>query len=714
MPEQGSLNQRIEKGLAARQARDARRRAFRVIKQRVEAMHPAVPGLQAELRAMKLAALQDPAVVERAVRNLRANGCQVFYARTAAEAREYILKVCSRPGVLIKSKSNAVKELGLREPLAARGVEWTETDLGDWINQLAGSEGSHVLAPALHFTREEVAELFSAACGEPLPPDPAALVAAARSRLRRLLETAAYGLTGANAIAADTGTIVLMENEGNIRAVTSLPPIHIVVAGIHKVVPTLEDAVRVVHGASVYGVGQDFGTYCTTLTGPAPADGFGPREVHVVLVDNGRRAAIEAGYAEPFACINCGSCLNYCPVYGEIGDGYGHKLLGGIGALQESLILGLLDGRAAAAPAAEVLGMCLGCTRCIEYCPVQIDTPQITFRLRAETGQVPPGTRRVLNTVKSPVKLKVMARLLRLYQKSGLRALVRRLGLIPARLRTAEALQPEVVPLGPWPAVQPAIGPERGRVAMFLGCVMAHAMGDIHHATARVLRRAGFTVVTPAHRGCCGALHEHAGALADARELAKATIAGFEAPGDLPVVVNSAGCGAMMKNYAHLLAGEPGGWAERAAALSARVRDFTEFVAGAGLPVPAAPGPAGPKLRVTYQDPCHLACAQGIKAAPRELLRSLPGIEFVEMPATEACCGSAGIYALGGEGQEAVSLRLLETKLNDARQTGAPVVVTANPGCLMHLRYGFRAVGEATEVVHIATLLDRVLGGEGG
>ncbi len=711
MAEAGYLTNRVRRGLADLHARGARRYGFGTLKKRVEQLHPTVPGLQAELRAMKLAALQNAGLVEQAMQNLRQAGCRVFYARTAAEARDYILGVCDRPGILIKSKSNAVKELGIRAPLEERGVRWIETDLGDWINLLAGVEGSHVLAPAANFTRDDVRKLFSEYEGRPLDSDPPALVAAARRQLRVLLETAAYGMSGANAIAADTGTIVLMENEGNIRAVTSLPPVHIVVAGIHKVVPTLRDAIKVVHGASVYGAGQDFGTYCTTLTGPAPAGGFGPQEVHVVLVDNGRRTAIDRGYAEPFACINCGSCLNYCPVYAETGDGYGHKLLGGIGALQESLIMGLLQGDGQPTVSAEMLGLCLGCTRCVEYCPMQINTPQITFRLRAETGRLPELTRRVLDTVRSPARLKTTARLLRLYQKSGLQAFARHLNLIPRSLRTAEALQPDVVPLGPWPAVQPALRPEKGRVAMFLGCVMAEAMGDIHQATARVLRRAGFTVVTPEFRGCCGALHEHAGALADARELAKATIAGFEAVGDLPIVVNSAGCGAMMKHYGHFLKDESGGWPERAAALSRRVRDFTEFLAEAGLPAAA---PAGPGRRVTYQDPCHLAHAQGITAAPRQLLQALPGVEYVEMPVTEACCGSAGIYAMGGEAQEAISLRLLETKLEDARKTGAPVVVTANPGCLMHLRYGFRAAGDnRTEVIHIATLLDRLTGGEG-
>lgn len=707
------LSIRIQAGLANEHTKAGRRRGFRNIKAGVPGAAAQVPHLQGEVRAMKLAALHDRALVDTAIERLRANGCQVYLAATAAEARDYILRVCAQPGVLIKSKSNAVKELAVREPLESRGITWIDTDMGDWINQLAGVEGAHLLAPAIQHTREDVARIFGEWLGETLPSDPTELVAAARKGLRLYLEGARYGMTGANAIAAAEGVVVLMENEGNIRAVTAMSPVHIVVAGINKVVPTLTDAIKVVQAQSVYGVAQDFGTYCTTLTGPAPAGGFGPAEVHVVLVDNGRSAAIERGYAEAFTCLNCGSCLNFCPVYGVAGDGYSHKMMGGIGALQESLITGLVDpatGRLTGG--AQLLDLCLGCTKCIEYCPTGIDTPHLTQMLKAETyahRPMPTVVQQVLNAVREPARLRRMSGLLRFYQQSGLRKVLR--PLMPRKLRELEAMAPEVRPLGEWPAVQPALGPERGKVAFFLGCIMAATMGDIHHATARVLRRAGFTVVTPEFRGCCGALHEHAGEFTAAKEMAKAVIAGFETCPDLPVVINSAGCGALLKKYGELLAGDPA-WAERASRFARRVVDFSEFLAQVGLgPAASAPAAGRRTVRVTYQDACHLACAQGITAQPRELLRAVPGVELAEMVATEACCGSAGIYGLGGEAQAGVSMALLAEKLEDAAATEAEVVVTANPGCLMHLRYGAARDGKGFEVLHLAEFLDRMLGG---
>jgi L-lactate dehydrogenase complex protein LldF len=238
-----SLAERVSAGLADTHSRHARRHAFGLLRQTVPILASTIPHLQEELRSMKLAALADTTLVGRAVKQLRANGCHVFEAATAAEARDYILQVCNQPGIMIKSKSNAVKEIAVKESLEAQSITWIDSDLGDWMNQLAGTEGSHVLAPAIQFTKEDFADQLGAWLGETLPPDAPTLVHAASRGLRPYLEGARYGMTGANAIAADEGAIILMENEGNIRAVIALPEIHIVVGGIHKVVPTLRDGI---------------------------------------------------------------------------------------------------------------------------------------------------------------------------------------------------------------------------------------------------------------------------------------------------------------------------------------------------------------------------------------------------------------------------------------------------------------------------------------
>jgi glycolate oxidase iron-sulfur subunit len=244
----------------------------------------------------------------------------------------------------------------------------------------------------------------------------------------------------------------------------------------------------------------------------------------------------------------------------------------------------------------------------------------------------------------------------------------------------------------------PAQGRRRGTVALLAGCVMSTAYADVHRATARVLARNGYDVVVPDGQGCCGALSVHSGDLDGGRALARRNIDAFDNPQLDAVLVNAAGCGAAMKEYDFLLRNDAA-YAERARRFVSRVRDVTEFLADVGLT--AEPGPLD--LTVTYQEPCHLVHAQRIARQPRALLAAIPGLTLIEMPESALCCGSAGVYNLL---QPEMSSTLLDRKLRNARTTGAPVIVSANPGCMLQLESGLRQRGETTRVVHIMTLLD--------
>ena len=232
---------------------------------------------------------------------------------------------------------------------------------------------------------------------------------------------------------------------------------------------------------------------------------------------------------------------------------------------------------------------------------------------------------------------------------------------------------------------------------------MSTALADIDRATIRVLQRAGCAVVNTAGQGCCGALNAHAGDLPTAQELARRNIAAFEQT-EGPIVVNSAGCGAMLKDYAHHLRDDPQ-WAERAEAFSARVRDVTELLATriGAVGEPSLPLRRPLQASVTYQDPCHLAHAQRITQQPRKLLRAIPGLELREMAESALCCGSAGIYNVTNPGE---SRQLQQRKLDHALATGAAVIATANPGCLLQLRSGLAERGSAVQVKHVVELLD--------
>lgn len=234
-------------------------------------------------------------------------------------------------------------------------------------------------------------------------------------------------------------------------------------------------------------------------------------------------------------------------------------------------------------------------------------------------------------------------------------------------------------------------------VSFFAGCVMSTAMADIDRATIRVLQRSGCDVSNTGGQGCCGALNAHSGDLEGAKGMARANIEAFERDGDAAIVVNSAGCGAMLKDYGHHFRDDPE-WAARAKAFSTRVKDVTEFLAGRTLPMRR-----NLDIAVTYQEPCHLAHAQRIVQPPRVLLRAIPGLELREMAESTLCCGSAGVYNLTNPVE---SRQLQQRKLDHATATDAAVIVTANPGCLIQLQSGLAERGSSTRVKHLVELLD--------
>jgi glycolate oxidase iron-sulfur subunit len=307
--------------------------------------------------------------------------------------------------------------------------------------------------------------------------------------------------------------------------------------------------------------------------------------------------------------------------------------------------------------------------------------------------------------LRHPRLLRVLAWKLRLYQTSGLQALVRRSGLVkllPGTLPAWEALMPSMpsaADRAPLPPLVPAEGPRRARVALLTGCVQSVVFGAHNRATARVLARNGCEVVIPRAQACCGALNAHGGDHGGAIEMAKRTIEVFEAAKVDAIVVNTSGCGAHMKAYGTLLADDPA-WAERARRFSAQVRDLAEFLAQEPLRGPLRPVP----MTVTYHDPCHVVHGQKIRKEPRQLLAQIPGLKVVDLPESDWCCGSAGIYNLT---QPEMATRLLARKVGHVLSTGAEAVVTANPGCILQIQQGLRECGRNIEVLHLIEILDR-------
>lgn len=421
---------------------------------------------------------------------------------------------------------------------------------------------------------------------------------------------------------------------------------------------------------------------------------------------SGYRGADRPQWEDYSKCIHCGLCLNDCPTYRLLGL----EMDSPRGRIHQMILVD--EGRLKLADSfVRHIDLCLACRACETACPSGVQYGKLVEAARAQIEQTyrrPLLTRWVRNLslrhiLPYPRHLAFAGRLLRFYQCSGLQTLVRgsRLLRLFGRLEQVEQLLPPIETrfffdhIG---QVFPAEGRQRARVAFFAGCIANLAFARLNEATIRVLQKNGCEVVVPEGQGCCGALHVHTGMRQAARDLARANLEVFLREPYDAVVTNAAGCGSTLKEY-YLLFGDEPQWLEKARTFAARVQDVTEFLVTLGLRQEMKPL----RLRVTYQDPCHLVHGQRIRQAPRELLQAIPSLELVEMKFADHCCGSAGIYnVVHGE----IAWKLLREKMECARATGASVIATANPGCMLQLRAGVDFYGTGQEVLHVVELLD--------
>jgi len=398
--------------LADGQLRGALRHATTLFGERRRAALATVPdweGARDRARAIKDETLAHlDRYLEEFTANAERAGARVHWARDATEACDIIGEIAEQRGArtVVKSKSMASEEIHLNAALARRGIEPVETDLGEYIVQLAGETPSHIVVPAIQKTKAQIAALFADKLGIAPSDDVATLTAAARAALRRRFAEADLGISGVNFAVAETGTILILENEGNARLTTSLPRTHVALMGIEKVIPRFADLDVFLQLLPRSGTGQVLTAYQSLLTGTkrTPED-EGPEELHIVVLDNGRsRMLASAVTRQSLACIRCGACLNACPVYRQIGGhAYGSVYPGPIGAVLSPQLFGL--ARSAALPYASSL-----CGACRDVCPVKIDIPALLLHLRAQVVERGAGTHRVLERLAFRTYAAVMTR----------------------------------------------------------------------------------------------------------------------------------------------------------------------------------------------------------------------------------------------------------------------------------------------------------------
>ena len=408
-------------------------------------------------------------------------------------------------------------------------------------------------------------------------------------------------------------------------------------------------------------------------------------------------------------CMHCGLCLPTCPTYDAT------KLERNSPRGRISLMRAIADGQLEPTRTfADEMYFCLGCLACMTACPAGVNYAELFEHARAEAEQSG-----VLDSPKRSLirrftlrwlfmdlsRLRLVGYLLRLYQQLGLQTFVRRSGLLnllPKRLRELEAMTPNVQPkfsaelIAP---LTPAVGQKKYRVAMLTGCAQDLIFSDVNRDTVEVLARNSCEIVTPQEQFCCGSLHAHNGEWELAQRLARKQIDQFPPEQFDAIITNAAGCGSHLKHYAKLLADDPV-YQSRAELWDAKVKDIHEWLGQIGLTPP--PTANAPPQTVTYHEACHLCHGQKITAQPRQILRAIPNLALVELPESTWCCGSAGIYNLI---QPEMATELLDRKLRHIKSTGASVVATGNPGCLLQIINGAKRENLPLRVVHPITLL---------
>jgi len=638
-------------------------------------------------------------------RNAEAAGAKVFMARTAADANRYIAELAKQQGVktVVKSKSMASEETHLNQALEAAGVDSLETDLGEWIIQLAGQRPSHMVMPAIHMFRDEVAELFSKVTGQAESDDIPHLVQVARERLRQGYFDADMGISGANMAIAETGGIALVTNEGNARLATTLPKIHVALVGLEKLVPTLEDATNIIRVLPRNATGQLLTSYVTWIRGAVPC-GDGDKELHIVLLDNGRSALAESPHCkQALNCIKCGACANVCPVYQTVGGHvFGHIYISAIGVILTAFYHGLDK-------AAELVRACIGCRACVAVCPSNIDLESIILHLREVVGEeegVGAGKSLVFKRIMRNRKLfHGMLRAASLLQKPVTRGerTIRHLPLFFSGLtewRTLPAIADK--PLrDQWRSIPQKVDKPRYRVAFFAGCLNDFVYPELGQDLVKVLNHLDVEVSLPLNQNCCGVPALYSGDRETAVALAEQNIAAMLDEDPDFVVTTCPTCTmALQRDFQDLLGDNPV-WAEKARQLSERTLDVARFIAekldGSNkFGVPAEPE------RVTYHDSCHLKRGAGVWQQPRDLLAG-SGRELVEMQHSDRCCGFGGSYSFTSHPD--IAKRILGDKIEDIEATTADCVAMDCPGCMMQIRGGLEKQEKAVRVAHTIELL---------
>jgi L-lactate dehydrogenase complex protein LldF len=686
--------------------------------------------LRSQLRRAKDDAIErQPELLAQFKAQAEAAGAIIYEARTPEEANAYIYQLCRDKGIdlIVKSKTMVSEETELNHYLEARGIRPVETDLGEWVAQLDHERPSHMVMPIIHKTRQQVGATLSEATGREISRDNITeQVGVIRVEHRQSFLNAGMGISGANALIAESGTVMMVTNEGNGRLVTSLPRVHVVMAGYEKLIPTIADAMTQVRLLARSATAQPITCYTTFITGPSTPD----HEMHIVLLDNGRsEMRADPRFHEALRCIRCAACANICPPYQQVGGhAFGYIYSGAIGLVVTPFHHGIAAG-------AGPQNLCVSCNACETVCPVEIPLPSLILDVRRRTmdAQGLPWIKKlVFGAMAHPRVFDLFTRLASIGQwpvtRGGQFVRARYFGLLSklpvmdflakqAHWRSLPAFAPRPLRDRVKTSARANTAEKPLTVAYFAGCMTDRLYPEMGEAVIKVLEACGARVVFPRAQNCCGLIALNSGDRRDAAAMARQTVAMIEhalhtSGADYILSASTSCVASITQDYLKLFEDlQQYDWLRRTQALVDKIIDFTHFMdrilfqdgaINRAATVPEWGTAALDGAIVTYHDSCQSNNCLHLRPEARRIIQDALGLELREMAQSDVCCGFGGSTSL--EHPE-VSRRLLNNKLANAACTGATIIVADNPGCLMHLRGGVDAQGKQVRVLHLAQLM---------
>lgn len=632
-------------------------------------------------------------------------GVKVHMAKDAAEANEIIARIAKNANCkkIVKSKSMTAEETLLNHRLEEDGLDVIETDLGEWIIQLRHEGPTHMVMPAIHLSRYQVADLFSEVTKQKQEVDIQRLVKVARRELRQHFATADMGISGANFAIAESGTIGLVTNEGNARLVTTLPRVHVALCGLDKLTPSLNDALKSLRVLPRNATGQAITSYVTWITGAneckAAADE--KKEMHIVFLDNGRRAlAQDPLFSQVMRCVRCGACANVCPVYRLVGGHkMGHIYIGAIGLILTYFFHGKDKAR-------NLVQNCINCEACKSICAGGIDLPRLIKEIRARLSEedgAPVEATLLGKVLKNRKLFHTLLRFGKYAQKpvTGGTPYLRHLPQMFMKDHGFRAL-PAIADKAfrdEWETIRPRVSGAKLRVALFSGCVQDFVYPEQMKAAVKVLASKGVEMDFPMDQSCCGLPVQMMAERQATIDVARQNVMAFDAAKYDYILTLCASCASHLKEgYPNILAGQPD-MTGKVKLFASKVIDFSSFVHDVlGMTSDDFKGKGD---KVAYHSSCHLCRGLGVVEQPRALIAS-SGSEYCPAQEEAVCCGFGGTFSMKFP---ELSKELLDKKLNNAEATGATRMVADCPGCIMQIRGGAEKRGNRMKVGHIAELL---------